>query len=131
MAHVVVEYTANLAAEGDIPGLLTMIARELRDAGGVFPVGGIRVRAVRLDDYVVADGAEDDAFVHITAKIGKGRPEEFKKAFFGGLFEKVKAHFTDLYARRYLALSMYVEEADESGSFKHNNIHRRFKKGGA
>lgn len=129
MAHVIVEYTDNLAAEGDIRGLLAMIAAELRNASGVFPIGGIRVRANRLEEYVIADGAEDDAFVHITAKIGKGRPEEFKKAFFGALFEKVKTHFAALYEKRSLALSMYVEEADETGSFKQNNIHLRFKKG--
>jgi 5-carboxymethyl-2-hydroxymuconate isomerase len=40
----------------------------------------------------------------------------------------VKAHFAALYDRRYLALSLYVEEADEAGSFKHNNIHQRFRK---
>src|SRR6185312_6655276 len=98
------------------------------EADGVFPVGGIRVRAIRLEDYVVADGKEDDAFVHITAKIGKGRSEEFKKTFFSKLFEHIKAHFAALYDQRYLALSMYVEEADETGSFKHNNIHKRFRK---
>jgi 5-carboxymethyl-2-hydroxymuconate isomerase len=131
MAHVVVEYTDNLTPQGDIPALLAMIAKELRNANGVFPVGGIRVRAIRFEDYVVADGAEDDAFVHITVKMAKGRPEEVKKAIFTALFEKVKEHFAALYAKRYLALSMYVEEADETGSFKHNNIHLRFKKGGS
>ena len=129
MPHVVVEYTANLGPEGDIKGLLSMIAAELRNAGDAFPVGGIRVRAVRLEEYVIADEAEDDAFVHITAKIGKGRSEEFKKRFFSELFEKVKRHFAALHARRYLALSMYTEDVDENGSFKHNNIHKRFKKG--
>jgi hypothetical protein len=28
-------------------------------------------------------------------------------------------------------LSLYVEEADEAGSFKHNNIHRKFQGGPA
>ena len=128
MAHAVVEWTANLEKEADIHGLLELIAAAMRDSGGVFPWGGIRVRAIRLDDYVIADGKEDDAFVNITVKMGAGRSAEFKQQFFGALFEKVKAHFAEVYARRYLALSLYVEEAEEAGSFKHNNIHRRFKK---
>ena len=129
MAHAVVEWTANLEGEADIHGLLELIAAAMRDSGGVFPWGGIRVRAIRLDDYVIADGKGDDAFVNITVKMGAGRSAEFKREFFTTLFEKIKAHFAELYARRYLALSLYVEEADESGSFKHNNIHQRFKRG--
>jgi 5-carboxymethyl-2-hydroxymuconate isomerase len=128
MAHAIVEWTANLADEADIRGLLELIAAMMRDSGGVFPWGGIRVRGVRLDDYVVADGKADDAFVNITVKMGAGRSAEFKREFFGRLFEAVKAHFAELFERRYLALSLYVEEADEAGSFKHNNIHQRFRK---
>lgn len=77
---------------------------------------------------MIADGKGDDAFVNITVKMGAGRPAEFKARFFGELFEKVKVHFAALYERRFLALSLYVEEADEAGSFKHNNIHKRFRK---
>jgi 5-carboxymethyl-2-hydroxymuconate isomerase len=128
MAHAIVEWTSNLEGEADIHGLLELIAAGMRDSGGVFPWGGIRVRAIRLDDYVIADGKADDAFVNITIKMGAGRSAEFKREFFAALFERVKAHFAKLYASRYLALSLYVEEADEGGSFKHNNIHQRFKK---
>mgnify|MGYP001148719776 CR=1 FL=1 len=127
MAHAIVEWTDNLAGETDIRALLELIAAAMRDADGVFPWGGIRVRAIRLSDYVIADGKEDDAFVNITVKMGAGRPAEFKQAFFTRLFDQVKAHFADLFERRYLALSLYLEEADEAGSFKHNNIHRRFR----
>jgi 5-carboxymethyl-2-hydroxymuconate isomerase len=128
MAHAVVEWTSNLEGEADIRGLLELIAAAMRNSGGVFPWGGIRVRAIRLDDYVIADGNADDAFVNITVKMAAGRSAEFKKAFFTDLFEQIKTHFAELYARRYLALSLYVEETDEAGSFKHNNIHKRFKK---
>lgn len=129
MAHAIVEWTANLEGEADIRGLLELIAAEMRGADGVFPWGGIRVRGIRLEDYVIADGLADDAFVNITVKMGAGRSAEFKQRFFAQLFEAVKTHFAPLFAERYLALSLYVEEADEAGSFKHNNIHARFRKG--
>ena len=130
MAHAIVEWTDNLEGDADIRGLLELIAAAMRDAGGVFPWGGIRVRGIKLSDYVIADGRADDAFVNITIRMGAGRPAEFKRAFFAGLFEQVKAHFAELYARRYLALSMYVEEADEAASFKQNNLHARFRQDG-
>lgn len=127
MPHCIVEYTDNLGGEADIPGLLRKLAARLCDSGGVFPKGGVRVRAIRLTEYVIADGMEDDAFVNLTVKLGPGRPDDFKKQFFGGLFGIVEDHFAALFARRYLALSLYVEEADEAGSFKKNNIHARFR----
>src|SRR5208283_1627771 len=73
MPHCIVEYTDNLGKEAAIPALLEKIAAKFRDSNGVFPTGGIRVRAIRLAEYVIADGKGDDAFVNVTAKIGPGR----------------------------------------------------------
>lgn len=128
MAHVIYEYTDNIAAEADIPALLKKTNQVLIDQTGVFPTGGIRSRAILLHDYCVADGQEDDAFVHITVKYGAGREEAVLKQTFDALFEMVKSHFAPLYAKRYLALSMELNAFSEAGTYKHNNIHARFKK---
>ncbi|MBN8847018.1 MULTISPECIES: 5-carboxymethyl-2-hydroxymuconate Delta-isomerase [unclassified Sphingomonas] len=124
MAHATVEWTANLEGEFDLPGLLALIAAEMRErSGGVFPVGGIRVRAIRLTDYVIADGkGPDDAFINIDVKMGAGRDAAFRKAFFDQMFAAVKSFLGDLFERRPLALSLYVEEAE---GWKHNTIHQR------
>lgn len=124
MAHVTVEWTANLAGEFDLHRLLRTIAEEMRDrSDGVFPVGGIRVRAIRLDDYVIADGADPrDAFINIDVKMGVGRSPEFRQRFFDALFAQVKASLGNLFDRRPLALSLYVDEAE---GWKHNTIHKR------
>ncbi|MCI4644992.1 MAG: 5-carboxymethyl-2-hydroxymuconate Delta-isomerase [Hyphomonadaceae bacterium] len=130
MAHAIVEWTDNLADDGfEVRPVLDLIASEMQSrSNGVFPIGGIRVRAIRLTDYVIADGAGDeDAFVNITVKMGAGRTEIFKHAFFSGLFEKLRQHFEPVFARRPFALSMYVEEAAPEASFKANTIHQRLK----
>jgi 5-carboxymethyl-2-hydroxymuconate isomerase len=41
-------------------------------ATGIFPIGGIRSRAIWLDTWQMADGKQDYAFVHMTLKIGAG-----------------------------------------------------------
>ncbi|EHP37824.1 5-carboxymethyl-2-hydroxymuconate isomerase [Cupriavidus basilensis OR16] len=128
MPHIIVEYTDNIRAQARVPALLKIINDVLIAQDGVFPIGGIRSRALALTDYRMADGEEDYAFVHITLKIGAGRPEAAKKAACDALFEAVKAHFAELYAQRYLALSMELAEFNEGGSYKHNNVHARFKK---
>lgn len=128
MAHVVVEYTANIRAEAEVPKLLKAINDTLIAQGNVFPIGGIRSRALELADYRMADGAADYAFVHVTLKIGAGRDPATKKRACDAVFEAVKAHFAVLYSQRLLALSMELYEFDESGTYKHNNVHARFRK---
>ncbi|AZB42433.1 5-carboxymethyl-2-hydroxymuconate Delta-isomerase [Bacillus sp. FJAT-42376] len=127
MPHIIVEYTDNMKAKGDIPGLLKKINGVLLLRNDLFPIGGIRSRAIELTDYVIADGEEDDAFVHITMKIGAGRSEEDKKAVCDELFKRAMQHFQELASSRYFALSMELSEfAGET--YKYNNIHERFKK---
>ena len=127
MAHATVEWTDNLEGAFDLRALLELIAREMREnADGVFPIGGIRVRAIRLTDYVIADGASpDDAFINIDVKMGVGRPPEFRKAFFDAMFDRIRNQLGDLFDRRPLALSLYVAEAE---GWKHNSIHKRLGK---
>ncbi|MFD1706464.1 5-carboxymethyl-2-hydroxymuconate Delta-isomerase [Siminovitchia sediminis] len=127
MPHVIVEYTDNIKKEARIKSLLKKINESMIDSNGVFPVGGIRSRAIELNDYVVADGTEDDAFVHVALKIGAGRSEEDLKQACDKLFEVVKEHFADLYEKRTLALSMEIEEFSRP-TYKQNNIHTRYKK---
>lgn len=130
MPHVIVEYTDNIRAEANVPVLLKTINDVLIAQDGVFPTGGIRSRAIALTDYRMADGAADYAFVHVTLKIGAGRDEAVRKKACDELFTAIKAHFAELYARRYLALSMELVEFNEGGTYKHNNVHSRFRKDG-
>ena len=128
MPHFIVEYTDNIKNEANLPFLFEKIHQVLIDRGSHFPIGGIRSRANELHDYRVADGKEDDAFVHAVFKIGAGRTEEVKKEACDAMFEVMKDHFASLMSTRYLALSMELIEFSEAGTYKQNNIHTRFKK---
>jgi 5-carboxymethyl-2-hydroxymuconate isomerase len=126
MPHFILEYTDNIAKEANIHELLRKVHQVLISRSDLFPIGGIRSRAIELKEYYVADGTEDDAFVHGTLKIGAGRSEEDKKAVCEEIFSVMKEHFSALYEKRYLALSLELHEFSESGTYKHNNIHRRY-----
>ena len=126
MPHLIVEYTDNLSAEGDISGLLRKANAVLIAQGGVFKPGAVRSRACALHEYCMADGEADYAFVHCTLKIGAGRTADEKQRACTALFQMIKDHFAALYAQRYLALSLELYEFDEGGTYKHNNVHGRF-----
>ena len=128
MPHFIVEYTDNIKNEANIAKLLEEIHKVLIAHDTIFPIGGLRTRAIELNEYRVADGMEDDAFVHATLKIGAGRPEAIKKEVCDALFEVMKEHFFHIMSKRYLALSMELHEFSEAGTYKQNNIHARFNK---
>lgn len=127
MAHAVVQWTDNLEGEFDLHAFMTLIAAEMRErSDGVFPAGGIRVRGIKITDYVIADGkCPDDAFINIDVLMGAGRTAEFKRAFFDRLFDRMTEFLGDLFERRPLALSLYVSETE---GWKKNSIHQRLKK---
>lgn len=127
MPHFILEYTDNIKEDGNIPELLKKVNKVLLSRKDIFPPGGIRSRAIELKDYEIADGEENDAFVHASLKIGAGRSKDDKDSVCEELFETMKSHFSVLYEKRYLALSLELNEFSEAGTYKHNNIHQRFK----
>ncbi|MCY1522453.1 5-carboxymethyl-2-hydroxymuconate Delta-isomerase [compost metagenome] len=122
MPHFIVEYTHNIAEEADLPGLFEKVHAYL-GSSGVFPLGGIRSRAMRLDTWRMADGKHDYAFVHMTLKVGAGRDLETRRKVAEELFEVITAHFAELQARRLLALSFEMTELHAELNFKQNNVH--------
>lgn len=128
MPHFILEYTDNLKDEAKIGELLKKINGVLISRNDIFPIGGIRSRAIELHDYFIADGSHDDAFVHGVLKIGAGRSERDKQETCSEIFEIMKEHFASIFDTRYLALSLELVEFSEAGTYKHNNIHTRYKK---
>ncbi|NKB38560.1 MAG: 5-carboxymethyl-2-hydroxymuconate isomerase [Gammaproteobacteria bacterium] len=123
MPHFIIEYSSNLDDEIKMQKLMS----SLQDAAletGAFPLGGIRFRAVRCDKYLIADGDPENAFVHMTLKIGHGRDESTRKEVGEKLFEALKSYFNPLFEKRPLGLSFELVELHENLSFKENNIHQ-------
>lgn len=127
MPHFIVECTDNIRDQADLPGLFEKTHAFLIGTG-LYPVAGIRSRAHWLDTWRMADAGADYAFVHMSLKIGHGRTFDEREHTAQGLFEIIKAHFQPLFDSRYLALTFELSELDPVLSYKHNNVHQRFKK---
>lgn len=61
------ECTDNIRREADLPTLFAKVNEALA-ATGIFPLAGVRSRAIWLDTWQMADGKQDYAFVHMTLK---------------------------------------------------------------
>ena len=126
MPHFIAECTNNIREQADLPGLFGKVNAALA-ATGIFPIGGIRSRAIWLDTWQMADGQHDYAFVHMTLKIGAGRSQESRQDVGDMLFTLIKAHFAALMESRYLALSFEIDELHPTLNYKQNNVHALFK----
>ncbi|TBW59541.1 5-carboxymethyl-2-hydroxymuconate Delta-isomerase [Marinobacter halodurans] len=130
MPHFIAEYSGNLENSIDLPGLFEKVHDTL-GASGVFPLGGIRSRAIRMDTYRIADARHDYGFVHMTLKVGAGRSLAVRQEVADDLFAVIKAHFAPIQEQRLLAVSFEMTELHETLNYKHNNIHSFLKNQGA
>ena len=127
MPHLIVEYSANLEQKIALDALLDKL-HACALATGVFPIGGLRVRAHRADAYRIADLSPDNGFVHVTALIGHGRPLDVQQRAGQELLAALSEHLGPLFAKRPLAISLNVQEMHPVLNFKKNNLHEYVKR---
>ena len=133
MPHLVVLYSDNLETETDMSALCRRLADAMltvRDESSqqVFPTGGVRVFAYPARHYALADGQQDYAFVYLNLRMGRGRSAAVKQRAGETLLAAAKAHFEPAFARRYIGLTLQVDEGQEAFDAKHSTIHPLFRK---
>lgn len=127
MPHFVLEYSANLDDDLDLGGLFAALHETAMNTG-VFALGGVRFRAHRCEHYLIADGDPDNAFVHLTARIGRRRDPDVRREVGEKIFNTLVEYLEGLYRERPLAISFEVTELTFGLSFRKNNIHERIKR---
>jgi 5-oxopent-3-ene-1,2,5-tricarboxylate decarboxylase/2-hydroxyhepta-2,4-diene-1,7-dioate isomerase len=127
MPHIWIEYSSNLRPQLELPKLMKTIQDAAIDDGSVFPLAGARTRGVCVDDYLIVDGHPDNAFVHVTLKVGHGRDLETRKQLGERVFAALREATAPIMATRPLGLSMQIDEADPVLNYKHNNYREHLK----
>ena len=126
MPHFTIEYSANLDSRLDI-GAVCEVVRKAAAETGVFPVGGIRVRAVRCEHYAIADGRKDYGFLAMLLRLGEGRDLATRKKAGEHVFDALSTHLDPVFATSKFALSFDMQINDKDTSWKRNNIHDALK----
>jgi 5-carboxymethyl-2-hydroxymuconate isomerase len=126
MPHFTIEYSANLDARIDM-GKIVEIVRKAAVETGIFPLGGIRVRAVRCERYAIADGKADYAFLDMVLRLGEGRDLATRKKAGEHIFRLLSDHLDPVFAKGPIALSFDMQINDKETSWKRNNIHEVLK----
>ncbi len=122
MPHFTLEYSANLDARVDI-GKVVELVRNAAVETGIFPLGGIRVRAIRCEHYAIADGSPHFAFLDMVLRLGEGRDLATRKKAGEHIFRVLSDHLDPVFAAGRFALSFDMQVNDKETSWKRNNIH--------
>jgi 5-carboxymethyl-2-hydroxymuconate isomerase len=126
MPHFTLEYSGNLDALVDM-GAVVEAVRKAAVETGMFPVGGIRVRAVRCEHYAIADGAGQFGFLAMVLRLGEGRDLAARKKAGEHIFKALSAYLDPVFAKSKFALSFDMQINDKETSWKRNNIHEALK----
>ena len=126
MPHFTIEYSGNLDCHVDM-GAVVELVRKAAVETGIFPLGGIRVRAIRCEHYAIADGHQNYAFLDMVLRLGEGRELAARKKAGEHIFQALSAYLDPVFANHKFALSFDMQINDKETSWKRNNIHDALK----
>lgn len=126
MPHFTIEYSANLDGRVDMAEVVEVVRKAAVETG-IFPLGGIRVRAIRCEHYAIADGNPQLGFLAMVLRLGEGRDLATRKKAGEHIFKVLSAYLDPVFAGSKFALSFDMQINDKETSWKRNNIHDALK----
>jgi 5-carboxymethyl-2-hydroxymuconate isomerase len=126
MPHFTIEYSANLDSRVDMAKVVEIVRKAAVETG-IFPLGGIRVRAIACEHYAIADGRPQHGFLDMVLRLGEGRDLLTRKKAGEHIFKALSDHLDPVFAASKFALSFDMQINDKETSWKRNNIHEALK----
>jgi 5-carboxymethyl-2-hydroxymuconate isomerase len=120
--HLTLEYSDNLSF--DVQPLLARLHTELT-ATGAINLKGLKSRAVCHNQYRIADGDPDYAFVHVNLLIREGRSLEIQKDAAQRVMAVLKDTFRDYLENGYISISVDIKEMRDGIAQTLHNIPER------
>ena len=113
MPHIAIEYTANLADEIDVQGLIDSL-HDTAQRLNVFPHWGIRTFATVVDHYRVADDVAGGThgYVHVRLKVAGGRARDTLELIVDECHATLTAALADLTTDRCVGFQLEVFQFD-------------------
>ena len=121
MPHIFVESSANLEEHCDTGEMLQNVHDAAASHPSV-PLAGLRTRAIRRDDYLIANGNNANMFVAVIARLNGDRGQVPLVEVRDLLAEAVKRSVGDLIREQPIAISVEVQPIDAVMRVNENSI---------
>jgi 5-carboxymethyl-2-hydroxymuconate isomerase len=113
MPQVTFEYTSNISQLADyrriVPTLHELIVREIAT-----DLASCKTRLVEVRDFVIADGAQDEAFIHVAIATLSGRTWEQKASLSEKALALVAATVPEERRRQTIQITVEIRDLDSS-----------------
>ncbi|MGB2079217.1 MAG: 5-carboxymethyl-2-hydroxymuconate Delta-isomerase [Vibrio sp.] len=106
--HIVLEYSNRIEERANIQSILEDL-HQITIASGLFSIDLIKSRAIRINDWLVADQNDNVDFAHLTVEMLAGRSEAQRKALAEALCESLQSQL-DFVA----SITVNIREMDPS-----------------
>ncbi len=117
MPHLTLEYSANIDQPVDFKGLFSQQHQVLVDVGHI-DIENCKSRAIRLDDYHIASGESDRAFIHLEVCILEGRSLSVKQLMGKNLLESLGECYKPSLEALNLQITVEIKDLQKALYFK-------------
>lgn len=117
MPHLTLYYTANLPAQTSFEPLLAQFHSILANVGGV-KIGNCKSKALRIEEFFVADGTQNQAFVHLDLRLLEGRSPELKQDIGKHCLAAIKEAFSELVEHNQIQITVEIRDIVRHSYFK-------------
>ncbi len=117
MPHLTLYYTANLPAQTSFEPLLAQFHSILANVGGV-KIGNCKSKALRIEEFFVADGTQNQAFVHLDLRLLEGRSPELKQDIGKHCLAAIKEAFSELVEHNQIQITVEIRDIARHSYFK-------------
>jgi 5-carboxymethyl-2-hydroxymuconate isomerase len=114
MPHIITEYSSNFSQE-EIIKLQQNIRDIFQNMPDYFDYDQCKFRSMSFDHYFVGElDQQTSSFIHVTAKILQGRPEEVRKELSDKIVTTLQSDFAKIDNKDRLDISVEIFEMDKS-----------------
>ena len=117
MPHLVLEKTPNVQSKRSDKELFRLLHGILVDTGGI-PLGNCKSRAYISEDFLVADGQGEAAFVHLDVRFLEGRDEAVRTRIGRQMVDLLVDTFSVASEQVDFQLTVEVRETERAFYFK-------------
>jgi len=121
MPHTTLEYTSTIAEQPDFQAFWEQLHRFLSEECP-FNLKDIKSRAYRCDEFRMAGGGRDLAFVHLTILVLEGRDPAVLAKVGNGALDLLKVHFARTLETQQADLTVEVRDMRRDGYFKASSV---------
>jgi len=117
MPQIRLEYSSNITQEIDSKEIFSKIHQVLQDVGGI-SVQNCKSRAIRRNDYYIAKGEREHAFIHLEIRFIEGRSPALKASIGEHILQFFEIYLAESIALLKLQITVEIIDIQKRNYYK-------------